>query len=182
MRTVRFLAPLVVAALGLLVLPSVANAVPYPVGSPLLTVDRSTITIGDSVHLHGSGYAPVENMVVGHIFSNALRPAGGTLVPVAYTGQTRRAADPAIADVNGEFDMDMVLEQVGLAVITATGPTSGPASVTVRVLAAGASLPITGQSGTALRIALIGSAVAAFGVVLLVLVRSRRRRVGVHHG
>jgi hypothetical protein len=182
MRTVRFLVPLVMAALGLIVLPSVANAVPYPVGSPLLTVDRSTITVGEAVHVHGSGFAPGENTNVGHIFQNALRPPAGTMVPIAYTGQTRRAADPMLTDGNGDFDLDLVLDQEGMAVITADGPISGSASVNVRVLPAGARLPVTGQSGTALRIALIGSAVAAAGVVLMVLVRSRRRRIGTHSG
>ena len=76
-----------------------------------------------------------------------------------------------------------MLDEVGLAVITATGLTSGVTnSITVRILPAGARLPVTGQSGTALRVALIGSAIAAAGVVLLVLVRSRRRRVGTHSG
>ena len=183
MRTVRFLVPLAVAALGLLALPSVATADPYPLGSPQLVADPSTITVGSTVHVSGSGFGAVENVNVDHVFTNAVGPAAGTLVPVAYTGVSRRAQVVVTTDANGNFEVDLALDQVGLAVITATGLTSGvSASVTVRILAAGARLPVTGQSGTALRIGLIGSAVAAAGVVLLVLVRSRRRRVGTHSG
>lgn len=183
MRTIRFLAPLVAAAVGLIFLPSVADAATYPVGSPQLTVEFSTVNVGDSDRVFGSGFAPDEPVVIDVVYAAAIRPAGGTLVPVAYRVPDRAAAPVAnvVADGTGAFTVSLVLDQVGLATITATGPTSGSATATVRILAAGASLPVTGQSGSALRIGLIGSAVAAFGVVLLVLVRSRRRRVGAHH-
>jgi hypothetical protein len=57
-----------------------------------------------------------------------------------------------------------------------TGAPSGlSASASVRVLAAGAAMPVTGDS-TFLSLALIGSAVIATGVIIAVLARSRRRR------
>lgn len=183
MRTVRYLIPLVVAAIGLLSVQSLAHAVPYPAGSPQLVATPSTITVGASTHLIGSGYGVQENVNIGHVFTNAVRQDAGTLVPVAYTGVSRRAQVVVTTNANGDFELDLQLNQVGLALITATGLSSGVnASVTVRVLPVRAALPVTGPSGTALGFALIGSAVLAAGIVLLVLVRSRRRRMGAHSG
>jgi hypothetical protein len=179
MRTVRILASLAVAALGLLVLPTAATAEPYPIGTPLLTVDRPTIIVGETVTVFGSGYGANDTVTVTTVTNTALRPAGSAMVPVAYEAAQRRAAVVVIADANGDFSVQLTLDQIGNVVITASGlPSGSVASVTVRVLPRG--LPVTGQNGGPLRIALIGSAVAAVGVVLVVLVRSRRRRAGIH--
>jgi LPXTG-motif cell wall-anchored protein len=68
------------------------------------------------------------------------------------------------------------LNRVGRYVITATGLTTGrTGSVTVRVLPNNV-LPVTGNDSSNLGILLVGSAVAAAGIVVLVLARSRRRR------
>ena len=65
----------------------------------------------------------------------------------------------------------------GLATITAVGDPSGrTASTTVRVLPVGKGLPVTGTSTNYAGLALAGSAVAAIGVLLMVLARSRRQR------
>ena len=181
MRTVRFLVPLAVATLGLLVLPSVANAVPYPVGSPQLTIENATPSVNTSDNPgRGSGFAAGETVSITVVTSTAIRRPGETMVPVAYTAPDRRAAVTVIADANGDFTVALTFTQVGLAVVTASGPVSASASITVRVLPAGAALPVTGQSGTVLGIALVGSVIAAGGAVLLVLFRSRRRRIGNH--
>jgi len=98
----------------------------------------------------------------------------GLAVPADYV---QRRQQTVVADANGAFTTNVTLTQVGLATVTATGAPSGlTASATVRVLAAGAAMPVTGDDANYLGLALIGSAVVAAGVIIAVIARSRRRR------
>jgi hypothetical protein len=181
MRTIRFLVPLALAAMSLLFLPSVATAEPYPPDAPRLTALRPTIIVDESDTFFGTTFAKSATIQIDVVIISADRRADAVMVPVAYEVPDR-AAEPVTTintDANGSFTLDWTFHRSGSAVVTGTGP-NGSASVTITVLPLGASLPVTGENGSALQIALIGSAVAATGVVMVVMVRSRRRRVGTH--
>jgi hypothetical protein len=102
-----------------------------------------------------------------------MSPGSGSPSPPDYVQLRQQTVR---ADGTGAFSTSVTLTQVGVATITATGAPSGlSASASVRVLAAGAAMPVTGDS-TFLSLALIGSALIATGVIIAVLARSRRRR------
>jgi LPXTG-motif cell wall-anchored protein len=150
-----------------------AAAQPYPIVAPNLTVSPTTVTVGGTVTVSGTGFEPNESVDVTVTYRAA---ALGHIGRAAHAGLPMARAVVVTADASGNFTTDVTLTQVGTAVITATGLTSGAsASATVTVLAGGEALPITGDNGTTLLILLIGSAVLASGLVLVVLTRSRRK-------
>jgi LPXTG-motif cell wall-anchored protein len=131
------------------------------------------VTVGGSVTVTGTGFEPNESVNITVTYRAA---ALGHIGRAAHASLPMARAAVITADATGSFTTDVTLTQVGTAVITATGLTSGAsASATVTVLPAGAALPITGDNGRTLLILLIGSAVLASGLVLVVLTRSRRR-------
>ncbi len=159
MRTIRIFLPLAAAVMGL-ILPTAASADPYPADTPDLGVSSETVTVGSTDVLVGSGFGANDTIRITIQYDEFLARA-----------QTVRA------DASGDFRTTILLTEAGIAIVTAIGDPSGvSASVVVHDLQPGSALPVTGQSGTALWLALIGSAVLATGVVVLVLVRSRRRR------
>lgn len=175
MRIVRRLLTLAVAASGLLVSGAslAAAAEPYPVPPPAVAVNTPTIVVGDSVIVTGSNFGPGETVDVVPSFQGA---ALGQFGRSAHGGLVAAAMATTVADGAGNFSITLQLDQVGRYIITATGLTTGRVgSVTVRVLPLGSALPVTGNDGSYLGILLAGSAVAAAGVVIVVLARSRRR-------
>jgi hypothetical protein len=178
MRNVRLLLALAAAACGSLIPAAAAAAEPYPVISPNLTASATTVTVGDTVTVFGTGFSP--NETVDHDLSVTATAAGanrGAMVPVAFAVPGLAPAQSVASDENGNYSTRFTLNHVGIAVITGTGRDSGASdSVSIVVLPEGGALPVTGNDGTYLGAAMIGSAVAAAGVILVVLARSRRRR------
>jgi LPXTG-motif cell wall-anchored protein len=143
--------------------------------SPSLTVSPSTVTVGGSVTLDGSGWTPNDTIDITITYRTTALGAARVFAPVAYSVPLLRQPT-VVADATGSFTAVETLTQVGTAVITATDPLTGQtATVTVTVLASGA-LPTTGGNTDYLTLGLIGSAIAAVGAVLFVVVRSRRRK------
>jgi hypothetical protein len=156
-----------------------AAAQPYPIVSPNLTATPTTVTVGGSVTVTGTGYEPNETVNLTVEYRTTAMGQLGRAVPARFA---RVVAPVSVtADATGSFTLSgLELTQVGTAIITGTGASSGAsASATVTVLPAGSVLPITGQNSTWLTILLVGSAMAAVGVIFVVLARSRRRPTGV---
>lgn len=157
---------------GLLVPAAAASADPYPIISPLLSVSAGTVVVGSDVTVTGTGYGPDENVNVTTVVQTT---AIGRLGEAAGVHQAAARRATAVTDGAGSFSITLRLDEVGLVIITGTGLTSGAsASATVRVVPEGGVLPVTGDDGRNLWLFLIGAAVVASGVVLVVLTRSRR--------
>jgi LPXTG-motif cell wall-anchored protein len=174
MRIVRRLCALALVAGGLLLPSGVAAAEPYPIVPPQLSVSAATVVVGSTVTVTGVGYQPNETV---SIDSTVQATAIGRLgrVAAAPVDLPTRRATTVVADDDGAFTVPLTVDRVGIWTITGTGLSSGlSASANVTVVAH--ALPVTGDDGTNLWLLLIGSAVAALGVVLVVLVRSRRPR------
>jgi hypothetical protein len=166
-------------ASGALLLPmsAAAMAESYPIPPHTFTCSPTTITVDDSTLCVGTNYGANESVRIDETTSpTALGRAGSAVVPVAYTLPLRRPVTTVTANGSGGFTVTVELNRVGTALITATGlSTRDNAAATILVLAAGSSLPVTGDGGGYLGLLLIGSAVVAAGVVIVVLARSRRR-------
>jgi LPXTG-motif cell wall-anchored protein len=137
MRIARRLLTLALAASGLLIAGASTAAAkvpsqPYPIPPPVVTIDRATVVVGESVVITGQNFGPREAVDI----ASALQAATGQLGNSARRGMV--AVPPltsTIADDNGTFSVRMVLDEVGLFIHTATGRTTGRSgSVTVRVL------------------------------------------------
>jgi LPXTG-motif cell wall-anchored protein len=174
MQMVRRLLTLAVVASSLLVSGAsmAAAAEPNAIPPPVVTVDRGTIFAGESVIVSGRSFVRGEIVdVVPSFQGTALGQRGRS----ARGGFVAGLRVQTVADANGSFPVAILLDRVGQYIITATGLTTGrTGSVTVRVLANNA-LPVTGNDSSNLAIPLVGSAVAAAGIVVVVLARSRRR-------
>jgi hypothetical protein len=172
------------AASGVLLLPmsDPAMADSYPIPPHSFTCSPTTITVDDRVDCVGTNFGAGESVRIDETSSpTALGRAGGAVAPVAYTMPLRRPVTTMTANGSGGFTVTVELNRVGTAVIAATGRSTGrTASATILVLAAGSSLPVTGDGGGYLGMLLIGSAVAAAGLVLVVLARTRRRPTRLH--
>jgi LPXTG-motif cell wall-anchored protein len=176
MRVVRTIVPLLLAALTVGLPATAASADEYPPPPPTLTATPGTVIVGSTVTVTGTNYGPNDlvTLFVSTDANAAPAPADAEYVPVAYSAAARVQVQ---ADANGSFTTFLTLHQVGLATITGVGSPSGrSASTTVRVLPLAKGLPVTGPSTNYAGLALAGSAVAAVGVLLLVLARSRRQR------
>lgn len=186
MRAHRFLILLATTGAALLA-PAAAVAAPsvYPPGPPAVTVSASTVVVGNTVILNGTNFGANDNVSIDVTYTG-----GSVGMPAAHNGQLVTASlmvpkavvGHVTADANGAFQTRVQLDRVGTAVITATGSPSGvSASVTVRVLASGATLPRTGTDGGVLARE-IGTGIGAvlLGVAaiwLTVIWRRRNRRV-----
>ncbi|MFI5846481.1 hypothetical protein ACIA8B_09765 [Micromonospora chalcea] len=174
----------------------------YPPNGASLTVSPTTIRLGETFTLRGSGFAPNETVridvaitglpVAAPAEGSARRSDGSTvaMAPVAYT-PNRAQPQPApttftvTADASGNFTVPYRPTRPGRYTFTATGLTSGLiASATGTVLPprptkspSHGGLPVTGDSiGTPLK---LGGGLAAAGAVLLLASMAwRRRRLG----
>ncbi len=175
MRCVRRLLTLAVAVCALLVSGAglAQAAEPYPIPPPVVTVDRATIIVGESVVVSGSNFGASEIIDVIDNFQGA---AMGQLGRSARGGLLAGKDVTVTADDTGHFSVTVRLDRVGTHVLVATGRTTGrTGSVTVKVLPEGSQLPTTGNDGSYLGIILIGSAIVLAGASLLVFARVRRR-------
>ncbi|WP_320068480.1 hypothetical protein [Micromonospora sp. RTGN7] len=173
--------------------PSQPNSQPtaYPPQPPVLTVNPSTIIIGETATLTGAGFGL--NEAVQHAVSSAplaigqrnqapaRRGDGSTvaMAPVAY-----QAAAPLLftvqADAAGRFSVPYTPSVTGRLTFTAVGLTTGrTASATLTVLPRSqptpSRLPVTGDSiiGTSLT---VGGGLLGVGVVLTLAGLAWRRR------
>jgi hypothetical protein len=176
MRVVRTIVPLLLAALAAGLPATAASAEEYPPKAPVLTATPGTVLAGSTVEVNGNHYGP-NDLVTLFVNTdvNAAPAPDAVYVPVAYSAV---AAVQVQADANGSFTTFLTLHTPGLAYITGVGDPSGlSATTTVRVLPVGKKgLPVTGTSTNYAGLALAGSGVAAIGVLLMVLARSRRQR------
>lgn len=176
MRVVRTIVPLLLAALAVGLPATAASADEYPPPPPALSATPGTVIAGSTVTVTGINFGPNDlvTLTVSTNTNAAPAPADAVYVPVAYSAAAQVTVQ---ADANGSFTTFLTLHTPGLATITAVGDPSGrTASTTVRVLPVGKGLPVTGTSTNYAGLALAGSAVAAIGVLLMVLARSRRQR------
>ncbi|MDQ7908222.1 hypothetical protein RB614_27220 [Phytohabitans sp. ZYX-F-186] len=184
MRISRIAIP-VVAAVCMLSAAVPAAAQPYPPSSPSLVVSSATVFAGEEVELTGQGFGANEEVVIDVNFGGTGGSGGGGAVEAAPVAEvpaevvSQRRAQTVTADGLGAFTTTVRLNQVGTAVITATGSSTGrTASVTVTVLEPGTMLPVTSTSRFNLTTMVIaGGAALALGAVLVLLSVLRRRRI-----
>jgi hypothetical protein len=157
----RRLMVLIVGAILLWPSPALAVDDEYAPPPADVTVSAGTVSSGGSVTIRGQ-VAPFDTVTL------MARFADGTTKVVATT----------TADENGFFSVAVTLGQAGLATVTASGSPSGQtATVSVRVLAAGGGLPVTGTDGSQLGTALaVGAGGVAVGTLLVWMAFVWRRR------
>ncbi|EEP69980.1 hypothetical protein MCAG_00307 [Micromonospora sp. ATCC 39149] len=175
---------------------------PYPPQPPVLTVNPSTIFVGETTTLVGAGFGPNEVVEITVTITplaaglpgqaSARRSDGSTvaMAPVAF-----RAAAPThftvVTDAAGRFTTTYTPDTPGQYLFTAVGQTTGrTASATLTVLPKpqptptktfkprpphhGGKLPVTGDSlGTPLA---VGGGLVGVGVVLMLAGLAWRRR------
>jgi len=122
-----------------------AAAPPYPAPPTVtvnVTINGSTVTgnitviVGGTIIFSGDGFDPRER-VDGNV--SYLGPSG-LRSTLAASSLAAAKASSAAADSNGHFSQELTLDQVGTAVLTATGQSSGKSgSITVEVVPAGAT-------------------------------------------
>jgi hypothetical protein len=193
MRIARYL--LVAVALIGLGAPSAAMAAPTPtptlsyppVKGTVITVTPSPVDVGATITFTGTEFGPFDSVTISFELVTAAGPheASG-IAPVRYFA----LPGPLVATANavGSFTISTQVNESGTFLIRAVGAPSGDTATTaLRVNplpvvggggspgAGGTPLPVTGPGTNYLMVALIGSAIAATGVVLVVLARSRRR-------
>ena len=179
MRVIVRVFVLAFAAAGLsMVVARPAVGQPYPIPGTGATVSAATVVAGDNVHITAGGYLPGETVSVDVAYQpEALGPLGGRANGGGYRLVAFAPVMTTVADSAGSVSVDVQLTQVGVAVITLTGFTSGVTNVArVSVRRAG-GLPITGSDGRLLWTVLIGAGVVAVGVVVGALTSRRRRAV-----
>ena len=118
---------------------------PYP-APPTVTVNVTingsivtgniTIIVGGTIIFSGDGFDPGEGIDANatYLGPNGLRST------LAASSLAAAKASSASADGSGHFSQELTLDQVGTAVLTATGQSSGKSgSITVEVVPAGAT-------------------------------------------
>ncbi|MCG5471308.1 hypothetical protein LADH09A_005296 [Micromonospora sp. LAH09] len=159
---------------------------PYPPAAALLTVNRPTIFLGETVVLTGTGFGPNETVDIAVTVTPIAAPAGGqaparrsdgstvAMVPVA-----QQASAPlnftANTNAQGRFTKSYKPSVTGLLTFTATGRESGRTATTeLRVLHKKQPLPVTGDSlGTPMK---LGGGLVGAGAIMLLLTLAWRRR------
>ncbi len=176
----------------------------YPPPVANLTVTATTITLGETFTLSGSGFASGETVSI-HVAISALpvaapaqgttRRSDGTTVAMAAVSYSQAQPQPApldfdvTADANGDFTTTYRPNRPGRYTFTATGEESGRvATATGTVLPprpprpphdGGGHLPVTGASmSTPMK---LGGGLAGAGALLLLgsLAWRRRNRFGM---
>jgi hypothetical protein len=180
--------------------PQLASGVPqppvYPPGPAKLTVKPSTVVVGDTATLFGSGWADGETVVitvsctVPHAAAvpgaeQARRSTGETIAMAPVSFQQAPQPSPrtivVTADGNGEFRTTYTPRHPGTCTFRAEGQTSRQvATATLTVLKKHAPpLPVTGDSlSTPMK---FGGGLVGAGAVLLLLslVWRKRHRFGM---
>ena len=154
------------------VTPTQTNPVPPAAGGPSLSVGSTTVVVGGTVTMSGTGFEP-GTITITSTVGNGLRAHGVALLSPVNMSVT--------ADSSGTFSAVLTLTDVGRNTITATDSAGHSASMTVLVVAASSAdnggLPNTGVDGTALTLAISGAVVAIlFGAGLIWLGKTRRRK------
>ncbi|GAA3756417.1 hypothetical protein [Micromonospora maritima] len=204
MRLSRIIMALTVG-LAVAAAPTAAGAAqpqpPYVPPGAALTVTATTIRLGESFTLRGTGFLAGETVRIDVAISNlpAAAPAQGTarrsdgstvaMAPVAFTPELAPQPAPTTftvtADGDGAFTVQYRPTRPGRYTFTATGLTSGRVASAVGTVLPPrptrpphhGGLPVTGDSiGTPLKLG--GGLAAAGAVLLLASLAWRRRRLG----
>lgn len=132
---------LVAAVVVVIMFPAEVHAAPYPVEPPPSSVSDGVVPPGGAVTFSGSGFLPFEKISINIDYSGSDSSAafrwsiGGGFTP-ARAQLLRRARLTVTADAHGAFSITLRLTQIGNAVLTATGVTSGrTVTANVKVLA-----------------------------------------------
>jgi hypothetical protein len=195
------------AILMMLALPAVSNAAPtdYPPSSTTgtsspaststaastsaqdLVPNTPAVTSGGTVTVFGSGYDPFEDVdIYSTQGTQALRAAGAAFVSAPAGTLVARVK----ADANGNFSVVLKLDQVGSAVVTAVGVTSGHVTTTtIQVEAVGAAvttqaaggLSYTGVNSTMITFGALGGGLALVIGAGLIWLGATKRRGSTHH-
>lgn len=194
------------AILMMLALPAVSNAATsYPPSSTTGTSTTAASTApttsaqdlipntpavapGGVVTVFGSGYDPFEEVdIYSTQGSQALRAAGAAFVAAPAGTLVARVT----ADANGNFSVTLRLDQVGSAVITAVGVTSGHTTTTtiqvesaaagVTTTAAAGGLSYTGVNSTMITFGALGGGLALLIGAGLIWLGATKRRGSTHH-
>ena len=144
-----------------------------PGATVVVNINKTIIVRGDIIVVSGCNFEPGESVKV----RSAERGGpSGQLGRSAPSGLKLADDGDSVADNIGCFSFNVHPDKAGKHRYEATGDKSGRSgSADVEVLDEHSQLPVTGNNGSNLGILLVGSAAAATGIVLLVLVRSRRR-------
>ncbi len=198
------------AILMMLALPAMSNAADYPPASTTgtstptstatststsapttsaqdLVPNTPAVTPGGQVTVFGSGYDPFEWVdIYSTQGSQALRAAGAAFVAAPAGTLVARVQ----ADANGNFSLVLKLDQVGSAVVTAVGETSGHVTTTtiqveaatgaVTTQAAG-GLSYTGINSTMITFGALGGGLALVIGAGLIWLGATKRRGSTHH-
>jgi hypothetical protein len=172
----------------------------YVPGPPNLTLIPGTIFLGETVLLIGNNFGSNDTIIINIIFSPVAAGQRATrIAPVAFDLPMQPPSQILKADASGNFTTTITFNEVGTFLVVATGaPSTRSASAVESVVVShspspsasetspgvgvssssttGVGLPVTGPSTNYVHVGLIGSAIAATGVVLVVMARSRRRR------
>jgi LPXTG-motif cell wall-anchored protein len=176
MRLSGLLMLIAAAATTAVAVPAAAYGQPYAPVGPTVTVSDSTVVVGDTVEVTGTGFGagePITITVSYQTIGMGIPRGGRSVVPRAQ----QLAQDTARANADGTFRHRLTLTTAGRALITATGVETGRSgSATVLVLTSHAELPTTGaSSGTYLKLLAAGLAATVLGVALVAVGRRRRR-------
>ena len=180
----RFLMLPVVAGAALLASVPAAAQDEYPPAEPVLTVSASTVTVGETVIVNGTGYEANEEIELSlstqplaapQLQRDGAEQADPIAIQLVAMQDDQNGSAVGNADADGAFIGEVTPQRVGLATITATGLDSGlSASVVITVLPAGDALPETGTGlWSMLR---IGAAVLGAGALLVLISLVWRRR------
>lgn len=151
MPAYRMLGLLIATAMALLLAPAAAQAAPYPAEPPASSVSAGTVIDGGFVVFSGQGFLPFERISINISYNGSdstasLTESSGGFVLAALP--ERRAAITVTATAEGTFSIRIQLDQLGDAVLVATGLTSGvTVAQNVSVLDPPPRLPVTGGDG-----------------------------------
>lgn len=159
---------------------------PYVPAPPLLTANRPTIYLGETVILTGTNFGPNETGDIVVTVTPLAAPAAGqaparrsdgstvAMAPVAYQASAPLSFT-AFTDAQGRFTKSYKPSVTGLVTFSATGRESGrTASTELRVLDKKQPLPVTGDSlGTPMK---LGGGLVGAGAIMLLLTLAWRRR------
>jgi LPXTG-motif cell wall-anchored protein len=147
-----------------------------PTGPPtpvVININKTIIVKGDIIIVTGCNFQPGESV---NVVSALEGISGGRAGRSASRGLALKEDGTTVADNIGCFSFNVRPDKAGKHRVDAVGEKTGRRGTKdVEVVDASAALPVTGNDGSNMTVLLIGSAVAAMGIVLLVLARSRRR-------
>ncbi|GIJ51691.1 hypothetical protein Val02_85770 [Virgisporangium aliadipatigenens] len=159
---------------------------PYPDNTPQTNVDKPAVAAGGQIEFSGTGFWPFEEIAIDVTFTSTTaglkEHANGAFV-VAGLPVPRDYITSVQADGNGSFSVMLDLEQVGTAILKASGAQSGAVlTETVTVVAAAATttssaqLAVTGLNPRVGTEVIGGAAAIAVGAFLVWFAFRKRRR------